>query len=111
MPPCLPRQPNGSSGPLDATPGTPGVFVSARQSFAALRHSGYRAQFVTYFLAMMADVDGMADRIERLAVIDIVPTLDMYERTDMRFWVRGTSVPSARPGPPRRAIGAISGTR
>src|SRR5271169_1717051 len=27
----------------------------ARQSFAALRHSGYRAQFVTYFLAMMAD--------------------------------------------------------
>jgi MFS family permease len=26
-----------------------------RQSFAALRHSGYRAQFVTYFLAMMAD--------------------------------------------------------
>ena len=27
----------------------------ARQSFAALRHSGYRAQFATYFLAMMAD--------------------------------------------------------
>jgi MFS family permease len=27
----------------------------ARQSFAALRHAGYRAQFVTYFLAMMAD--------------------------------------------------------
>src|SRR6516225_3660119 len=26
-----------------------------RQSFAALRNSGYRAQFVTYFLAMMAD--------------------------------------------------------
>ncbi|MDQ6685159.1 MAG: alpha/beta hydrolase [Pseudomonadota bacterium] len=25
------------------------------------------------------------ERIERLALIDIVPTLDMYERTDMRF--------------------------
>jgi haloacetate dehalogenase len=25
-----------------------------------------------------------ADRVERLALIDIVPTLDMYERTDMR---------------------------
>ena len=25
------------------------------------------------------------ERVERLAVIDIVPTLDMYERTDMRF--------------------------
>src|SRR6516165_2285835 len=33
------------------TPSCPPV----RQSFAALRHSGYRAQFVTYFLAMMAD--------------------------------------------------------
>jgi len=27
----------------------------ARQSFAALRHPGYRAQFITYVLAMMAD--------------------------------------------------------
>jgi MFS family permease len=27
----------------------------ARQSFAALRHGGYRAQFITYVLAMMAD--------------------------------------------------------
>jgi MFS family permease len=27
----------------------------AKQSFAALRHAGYRAQFVTYVLAMMAD--------------------------------------------------------
>ena len=26
-----------------------------------------------------------ADRVERLAVLDIVPTLDMYERTDQRF--------------------------
>ena len=26
-----------------------------------------------------------ADRVERLAVIDIVPTLDMYDATDMRF--------------------------
>ncbi len=26
-----------------------------------------------------------ADRVERLALIDIVPTLDMYDRTDMRF--------------------------
>jgi len=26
-----------------------------------------------------------AGRVERLALIDIVPTLDMYERTDMRF--------------------------
>lgn len=26
-----------------------------------------------------------ADRVERLALIDIVPTLDMYEQTDMRF--------------------------
>lgn len=26
-----------------------------------------------------------AERVERLAVIDIVPTLDMYEMTDMRF--------------------------
>jgi haloacetate dehalogenase len=26
-----------------------------------------------------------ADRVERLALIDIVPTLDMYEHTDMRF--------------------------
>ena len=29
-----------------------------------------------------------ADRIERLAVIDIVPTLDMYELADMRFGAR-----------------------
>ena len=29
--------------------------TAPRQSFAALRHPGYRAQFVTYFLAMMAD--------------------------------------------------------
>jgi MFS family permease len=28
---------------------------TAKQSFAALRHPGYRAQFVTYVLAMMAD--------------------------------------------------------
>jgi MFS family permease len=27
----------------------------AKQSFAALRHAGYRAQFITYVLAMMAD--------------------------------------------------------
>jgi len=27
----------------------------AKQSFAALRHGGYRAQFITYVLAMMAD--------------------------------------------------------
>ncbi|MGZ5185933.1 MAG: alpha/beta fold hydrolase [Caldimonas sp.] len=26
-----------------------------------------------------------ADRVDKLALIDIVPTLDMYERTDMRF--------------------------
>src|SRR5450432_2881797 len=26
-----------------------------------------------------------ADRVERLALIDIVPTLDMYERAEMRF--------------------------
>ncbi|MEO8524821.1 MAG: alpha/beta hydrolase [Caldimonas sp.] len=26
-----------------------------------------------------------ADRVERLALIDIVPTLDMYDQTDMRF--------------------------
>jgi MFS family permease len=29
--------------------------AATRQSFAALRHPGYRAQFVTYVLAMMAD--------------------------------------------------------
>src|SRR6201994_5134035 len=27
----------------------------AKRSFAAMRHGGFRAQFVTYFLAMMAD--------------------------------------------------------
>src|SRR6516165_11456581 len=32
-----------------------GMTGPERQSFAALRHPGYRAQFVTYFLAMMAD--------------------------------------------------------
>jgi MFS family permease len=29
--------------------------VTAKQSFAALHHGGYRAQFITYVLAMMAD--------------------------------------------------------
>jgi MFS family permease len=33
----------------------PAAPTPARQSFAALRHSGYRAQFITYVLAMMAD--------------------------------------------------------
>jgi MFS family permease len=35
---------------------TPDVAAApAKQSFAALRHGGYRAQFITYVLAMMAD--------------------------------------------------------
>jgi MFS family permease len=34
---------------------TAAATAPAKQSFAALRHSGYRAQFITYVLAMMAD--------------------------------------------------------
>jgi MFS family permease len=33
----------------------PPAAAPAKQSFAALRHAGYRAQFITYVLAMMAD--------------------------------------------------------
>jgi hypothetical protein len=36
------------STPVSAPP-------SARRSFAAMRHSGFRAQFITFVLAMMAD--------------------------------------------------------
>ncbi|MEO8079417.1 MAG: alpha/beta hydrolase [Caldimonas sp.] len=52
-----------------------------------------------------------ADRVERLAVIDIAPTLDMYEATDMRFasayyhWFYLT-----QPAPlPERMIGGDAG--
>jgi hypothetical protein len=34
---------------------TPSSAPSASRSFAAMRHSGFRAQFITYVLAMMAD--------------------------------------------------------
>jgi MFS family permease len=37
------------------TPPTAGAPAPARQSFAALRYPGFRAQFTTYVLAMMAD--------------------------------------------------------
>jgi hypothetical protein len=37
-----------NSTPVSAPP-------SARRSFAAMRHSGFRAQFITFVLAMMAD--------------------------------------------------------
>jgi MFS family permease len=37
------------------SPGAAAATARARQSFAALRHAGYRAQFITYVLAMMAD--------------------------------------------------------
>jgi len=42
---------------LDDTPKTPIANQPAhtKQSFAAMRYSGYRAQFITYVLAMMAD--------------------------------------------------------
>jgi MFS family permease len=40
---------------MDDTPKSAAAPAPARQSFAALRHPGYRAQFVTYVLAMMAD--------------------------------------------------------
>jgi MFS family permease len=42
---------------LDDTPKTPiaNQPVHTKQSFAAMRYSGYRAQFITYVLAMMAD--------------------------------------------------------
>ncbi|MET0969692.1 MAG: MFS transporter, partial [Tardiphaga sp.] len=36
-------------------PLSPTAVAPARRSFAALRHGGFRAQFVTYVLAMMAD--------------------------------------------------------
>ena len=29
--------------------------ISTKRSFAAMRHPGFRAQFITYVLAMMAD--------------------------------------------------------
>jgi len=37
------------------TPKAAAASAPAKQSFAALRHAGYRAQFITYVLAMMAD--------------------------------------------------------
>jgi MFS family permease len=37
------------------TPKAAATTEPAKQSFAALRHAGYRAQFITYVLAMMAD--------------------------------------------------------
>jgi MFS family permease len=37
------------------TPKAAAAAAPAKQSFAALRHGGYRAQFVTYVVAMMAD--------------------------------------------------------
>ena len=41
---------------LPVSPPQPAAaFAPAKQSFAALRHAGYRAQFITYVLAMMAD--------------------------------------------------------
>ena len=36
-------------------PRTAAATAPAKQSFAALRHAGFRAQFITYVLAMMAD--------------------------------------------------------
>jgi MFS family permease len=39
----------------EATTARTGVSSPQRQSFAALRHGGFRAQFITYVLAMMAD--------------------------------------------------------
>jgi MFS family permease len=38
----------------DASPGSAGA-TPAKRSFAALRHPGFRAQFITFVLAMMAD--------------------------------------------------------
>jgi MFS family permease len=38
------------ANPVSAAPAPP-----AKRSFAALRHRGFRAQFTTYVLAMMAD--------------------------------------------------------
>jgi MFS family permease len=43
---CLMNDSN--SGPITASP-------PAKRSFAAMRHPGFRAQFITYVLAMMAD--------------------------------------------------------
>jgi len=40
--------------PLNA-PRTAAATAPVKQSFAALRHAGFRAQFITYVLAMMAD--------------------------------------------------------
>src|ERR1700687_4023710 len=40
---------------LNAPPRAAIAPAPARQSYAALRHPGYRAQFLTYALAMMAD--------------------------------------------------------
>jgi MFS family permease len=37
------------------TPQAAAAIAPAKQSFAALRHPGYRAQFITYVVAMMAD--------------------------------------------------------
>jgi MFS family permease len=39
---------DSSSAPVNASP-------AAKRSFAAMRHGGFRAQFITYVLAMMAD--------------------------------------------------------
>src|SRR3984893_16216517 len=41
--------------PQGNTPRTAPATAAAKQSFAALRHAGFRAQFITYVLAMMAD--------------------------------------------------------
>ena len=39
----------------EPTPTPAGAAPAANRSFAALRHSGFRAQFITYVLSMMAD--------------------------------------------------------
>jgi MFS family permease len=39
----------------EATSPSAGLAPPARRSFAAMRHGGFRAQFITYVLAMMAD--------------------------------------------------------
>ena len=50
---------SGESPPLNEMPKTP---APAPPSFAALHNPGFRAQFLTYALAMMADLGRSAGR-------------------------------------------------